>query len=307
MQRISGQTTISAHLKYPPVSAKRGRTSLAFVAWFSVFMLWSVLPLHGREHKTKNDDYGLGYSSEIAAPEAEVSQAIYDVVNDGIIQGSKEYNKDKNIDKASPADSSPLFPRWTAPGKVFYKVREKVLAPINFKDSNDEGTLAVRYVVESKTPEKTIVRIDAVFAEEFRRTVHPSNGSVESAEFKDVQDHVDTIERQKKQAAESAKHRQEELAQQSLERKKQEAQVAALASSESLEERVSDLRHQLERVVKAPGAQLKSAPFHSATNLKTLDPGAELVILIVTPYWYGVETEDGQHGWINRSQLESLP
>ena len=29
------------------------------------------------------------------------------------------------------------------------------------------------------------------------------------------------------------------------------------------------------------------------------------MILIATPYWYGVETEDGQHGWINHAQLES--
>jgi hypothetical protein len=27
----------------------------------------------------------------------------------------------------------------------------------------------------------------------------------------------------------------------------------------------------------------------------------------VTPYWYGVETTDGQHGWIKRQQLEPLP
>jgi hypothetical protein len=63
----------------------------------------------------------------------------------------------------------------------------------------------------------------------------------------------------------------------------------------------------VELIVKAPGAQLKSAPFHSATNLKTLNAGSEVVILIATPYWYGVETEDGEHGWINHTQVESLP
>jgi hypothetical protein len=41
--------------------------------------------------------------------------------------------------------------------------------------------------------------------------------------------------------------------------------------------------------------------------VKSLEAGAEVVILIVTPYWYGVETTDGQHGWINRQQLEPLP
>ena len=281
---------------------------MALSVWLLVV---SALPLHGREHKTRKEDYGLGFSSVIEAPESEVLQAVDDVINDGTIQGSKEYNKDKYIDKASAQTSSSLFPAWKGPGQVFYKVRTDVLAPINFKESNDEGTLAVRYIVQSKGPKQTILRIDAVFVEEFRRTVHPSNGSVESAEYKDVQDHVDALELQKKQAQESEKHRQEVLAKQTLERKREQDEASALAtaqtSSETLEQHVANLRHQVERVVRAPGAQLKSAPFHSATNLKSLDAGAEVVILIVSPYWYGVETEDGQHGWISREQLEPLP
>lgn len=271
----------------------------------------SLLPLYGRERKTKNEDYGLGFSTEIEAPESEVLQAVDDVISDGIIQGSKEYAKDKYIDKASAEASSSLFPEWNGPGKAFYKVRTQVLAPINFKESTDEGTLAVRYIVQSKDAKHTILKIDAVFVEEFRRIAHPSNGSVESAEFRDVQDHVDALELQKKQAQASEQHRQEVLAKQTLERKREEDEASALAtaqtSSETLEQHVENLRHQVERVVKAPGAQLKSAPFHSATNLKSLDAGAEVVILVVTPYWYGVETEDGQHGWISHQQLEPLP
>jgi acyl-CoA reductase-like NAD-dependent aldehyde dehydrogenase len=165
--------------------------------------------------------------------------------------------------------------------------------------------------VQSKGPRQTILRIDAVFVEDFRHTVHPSNGSVESAEYKDIQDHVDALELQKKQTEESEKHRQEVLAKQTLEHKREQDEASALAtaqtSAETLEQHVENLRHQVERVVKAPGAQLKSAPFRSATNLTALDAGAEVVILIVSPYWYGVETEDGQHGWINREQLEPLP
>jgi hypothetical protein len=85
------------------------------------------------------------------------------------------------------------------------------------------------------------------------------------------------------------------------------ALAAAQSSAQTLDQRLAYLRHQAERVIKAPGGQLKSAPFHSATNVKSLEGGAEVVILIVTPYWYGVETTDGQHGWINRGQLEPLP
>lgn len=210
-----------------------------------------------------------------------------------------------------PAASSSLFAEYQGPGKVYYKVREQVLAPVNFKESNDQGTLAVRYIVESKGPQQTVLRIDAVFVEDFRHIVHSSDGSVESAEYQAVQDHVETLESEKKQAVEGERHRQEELARKALERKNAEEQALALAraqdSANTPQQRVENLRRQVERIIKAPGGQLKSAPFHSATSLKALDAGSEVVILIATPYWYGVETEDGQHGWINHSQLEPLP
>ena len=70
---------------------------------------------------------------------------------------------------------------------------------------------------------------------------------------------------------------------------------------------MQDLRRQVERLVKAPGAPLKSAPFHTASTLNPLQAGTEVLILISTPYWYGVETREGQHGWISRDELESLP
>ncbi len=37
------------------------------------------------------------------------------------------------------------------------------------------------------------------------------------------------------------------------------------------------------------------------------DLDAEVVIVIVTPHWYGVETPDGQRGWMPADQLGSLP
>jgi len=276
-----------------------------------LLLLGAVLPLYGREHKKRKEDYGLGFSVEIPASESEVLEAVGAVVNDGIIQGSKEYNKDQYIEKAAPATSSSLFPAWTGPGKVFYKVRTEALDPRGFYESNDVGTLAVRYVVQSQEASKTILRIDAVFVEDFRRTVHPSDGSVENAEYKDIQDHIDAIEAQKKQAEEGDKHRQQEIAKQALERKNEEDEALALAAAQTsvqtLEQHVQQLRRQVERVIKAPGAQLKSAPFDTASSLKSLAAGGEVVILIATPYWYGVETEDGQHGWIKSQQLEPLP
>jgi hypothetical protein len=315
MERTGEQSGTAAAKAVPGESLCAQRESMfktrVVILLYLFFVMSANGPLFGREHKTKKNDYGLGFSMEISAPESEVLQAVDFVVNDGVIEGSKEYNKDKNIENADPATSSSLFPEWKEPGKVFFKVRGKVLAPVNFKESTDEGTLAVRYIVQSQTPQKTVLKIDAVFVEDFRRVAHPSDGTVESSEYKDIQDRVDAIELEKKQAAEAEKHRQQVLAKQALERKNEEDQAAALASRlsspEGVEQQVQTLRHQLERVVKTPGADLKSAPFHTATNLRSLDAGAEVVILVVTPYWYGVETEDGQHGWINHAQLESLP
>ncbi|MGH9502912.1 MAG: hypothetical protein ACRD20_08680 [Terriglobales bacterium] len=290
----------------------RHRFLIATSAIF-VFILLSVPALHGREHKKKTAtrDYGLGFSTEISAPESEVVEAVEAIVNDGIIQGSKEYNKDKYIENASAAASSPLFPEWKQPGKVYYKVREGVLAPVNFKDSKDQGTVAVRYVVQSKDAAKTILRIDAVFVEDFHRTVHPSSGSVENAECQDVQDHIESVEAEQRQTEERDKQQRERTAKEAQERKRQADEASVLASAEvsgqTPDQHLNDLRRQAERIVKAPGVQLKSAPFRSASNVKSLEAGAEVVIVVVTPYWYGVETTDGQHGWINRSQLERLP
>src|SRR5579862_1451156 len=76
---------------------------------------------------------------------------------------------------------------------------------------------------------------------------------------------------------------------------------------ETLEEHVKDLRRQVERRVKSPGAPLKSAPFHTASTLQSLTPGTEVLIVVTSSYWYGVETHDGQHGWMLRDDLELLP
>ena len=289
------------------------RAPCLIIGFVFLSLLWAAPHLHGLGHKKKiaSEDYGLGFSTEITSPENEVEKAVEAIVNNGIIQGSKEFNKDQYIEKATAALSSPLFPPWKEPGKVYYKVRTGVLAPLHFKDSNDEGTLAVRYVVQSKDASKSILRIDAVFVEDFRHTVHPSDGSVESAESQEIQNQIDEAETEKKQNEQREKQRLEKLAGQELERKRVQEETSALAAAQTsvltLDQHLESLRHLAERVVKAPGGQLKSAPFRSATNVKSLDAGAEVVILIVTPYWYGVETTDGQHGWIHHAQLEPLP
>ena len=336
--------------------------SSSIVIWLALVLgLLVAIPLSAR---TKDKiSYGEGLIINIPLPEAEVEQVVGDVAQNGLIRGTKEYNKDQFVAGAVAANSSSVFPAWDQGGKVFYKVRKQAIDPRNFKDGGDVGTLAVRYVLKPQGEKNTVLRIDALFQEDFRRVVHQSNGSVESAEYKDIREHLDGIELMKAQNVEAQRERQEQLAKkQNAAMPNHAAPTAAVQSSSSpsssqpgppaaesvqgssssssssssyvspspsqtssqtataaaqepevssqpppgqtLDERVKDLRKQVERLVKSPGAPLKSAPFHTAGTLVLLGPGAEVLILISTPYWYGVETHEGQHGWMLRDQLE---
>jgi hypothetical protein len=355
--------------------AARARAS-ARLAPVLLLLFAVALPLAGREKDKPS--YGEGLAVNIPAPESEVEQAVADVAQNGVIRGTKEYNKDEFVSGAKPATSSRVFPAWTEGGKVFYKVREQALDPRNFKDSSDSGTLVVRYVVQAQGEKNAILRIDALFKEDFRHIVHQSDGSVENAEYQDIREHIDAVELMKRQNAEAEKERQEQLAKkrnratqtdgsaglqgeplqsssqpaapapgiredasapaggtqaegqnvsaesptspglgnQSLSNPRSSDQGSSdqsrsdqgiaeqIVPAQSLEERVKNLRRQVERVVKPPGAPLKSAPFHTASSLQSLPAGTEVLVVISTPYWYGVETHEGQHGWIMRDELE---
>jgi len=302
----------------------------------AVFLLVmaAAIPSHGREKKDAFD-YGAGLIINIPLPETEVAQVVEDVAGNTIIRGTKEYDKDQYVTGAVAATSTRVFPAWTEGGKVFYKVRLHAIDPRNFKDGSDVGTLAVRYVVQGQGFGNAVLRIDAVFVEELRHTVHLSNGSVEGSEYKDIHDHLEAIELIKKETAEALQAKQERLAKQNFgmgddtvvlstppaekplektngedkgdQANKSDQAAAHEQPAETLEQHVAELQRQVERLVKKPGAPLQSAPFHTASKLKSLEPGEEVLIQIATPYWYGVETHDGEHGWIRRDELEPVP
>jgi len=292
----------------------------------------SSLALPAREKDATQ--YGMGLIVNLPFPEAEVTQVVQEIVQNGIIRGTKEYNKDEYVSGAEAASATRAFPEWTEGGKVFYKLRLKAIDPRNFKDSSDVGTLAVRYVVQGQDEKHTVLHIDARFVEDFRHIAHASNGSVESAEYKDIHDHLDSIEVMKAQTAEAVKDKQAQVAKGQTIPVREESSSSSTTSAaagnstlpdsaaivpaaaavppqavpaQTLEEHVKDLRHQVQRLVKAPGAPLKSAPFHTASTLQTLATGTEVLIVVSTPYWLGVETHEGQHGWILRDDLELLP
>jgi len=284
------------------------RLAAAWLAALTLCLLFTVMNVHAAKDRGVPSP---GLATEIPATMDDVLQALQEVVNDQIIHGTFVYDKQQTLTGATAVTSTPLFDPWHGDGKVFYKIRVAAIAPRHFRDSADLGTIAVRYIVTSESPERTRLRVDAIFVEDSRHGDHPSDGSVESSESKLIQDRVQAIQTSRQEAAEEQRRRESiELANQTLIRQRadESARVAAAESSEQdLEKRVSALRHQVEMRIKAPGASLKSAPFRSATDVAALTAYTDVLIVIVTPRWYGVETPDGQRGWLSQDQLESLP
>jgi hypothetical protein len=344
-----------------PVFARSAPSSPHTPALLLLLLVLTVsVPVQSRDKKVLQ--YGAGLIVNLPLPEPEVEQVVEDIVQNTIIRGTKEYNKDEYVAHAVAATATSAFAPWKQGGKVLYKVREHALDPRNFKDSSDSGTLAVRYVVQPQGFSNTILRIDAVFVEDFRHVTHPSDGSVESAEYKDIQDRLHAVELVKQETAEALRLKEERAARQhpstangesssvesssaagersvadsastsanSLNSSGQETSGEELSTpavlpptapaaetpetslayeltGQALEQHVADLRHQIVRQVKKPGAPLQSAPFHTATTIRSLNPGTEILIVITTPYWFGVETHEGEHGWIRRDELELAP
>lgn len=251
-----------------------------------------------------------GFAAEFAASLEDVLQALNEVLEDQIIHGTYIFDKEPTLTGAMVVTSTPLFEPWKGPAQVFYKIRKDAIAPRHFFDSGDQGTIAVRYVVTSLSPERTRIRIDAVYVENTHHNVHPSDGTVESSELKVIQEHLQVIQFAAQEAADAKRRRESaELVKQTLIRQHEDEATrlaAAQSSVQDLEQKVNGIRHEVERRVKAPGADLKAAPFRSAANVKTLAAYTEVVIVIVTPRWFGVETPDGQRGWMPVDQLESL-
>ena len=106
------------------------------------------------------------------------------------------------------------------------------------------------------------------------------------------------------------KKREEESAAESSALRQRQEETTKLDAAESsigdLARRRHDLQHEVELRVKAKIA-LKTAPFRKSAALVSLEPGTDVIVMIVTPNWYGVQTPDGQRGWIAIDQLEALP
>jgi hypothetical protein len=252
----------------------------------------------------------------VNAPLKDVIQAVEQVAGQTVISGTQSYQREKNLMGARAAQHSDAFSDPPETGTVLYKVADSVLSPTNFKNSTDMGTITVRYVITPFDEKNTNLRIDAVFIENFRKKVHDSDGSVEAGEFGEIRQRVEELAAQHElDRAESeriARERKEKQAELDLVARRDAAASAPKAQSTAplsvdLEQRVAQLRKQAELRVRASGTKLKTAPYKSAANMEALAPYTDVVVLIVTPYWFGVQTADGHRGWVHRSEVEALP
>ena len=252
-----------------------------------------------------------GITREFSARLADVRQAVVAVQKDHIVHGTLIFDKEPVLTGADAVDATNLFETWAEPGEVYYKIRKDAVAPRHFVASADQGTIGVRYVIASVTENRTRVHIDAVYLENAHKVQHASDGNVEKSEMKEIKEALDSLIQAEMDAADARRREQSaELVRQSyLRQREDEATRLAKAQTnvKDLEQEIAVLRRELERRIKAPGAELKAAPFESAAALKTLAAYSSVVVLIVTPHWLGVETPEGQRGWLPLDRLEQMP
>jgi hypothetical protein len=274
-------------------------------------------PVAARGADRGNSDFTL--QVQLSSPPDEVWEAVQQTAQDQIVHGTYSYEKERTLYGAYVAESSKVLPKLSPNDKVIYKIADNVLAPKNFKESGDIGTITVRYVVHDIDAATASLQIDAVFVDA-RHQTHPSMGVVESSEYAAIRDRIQAIKLEK-QAVDvrastgesssrdpaNASGKPSELPTGSLRSAPPAASVSDATSPADLQQELERLRRDVVRRVVAPGAQVKAAPFHGATNLTTLPAAAEVLVLIVTPHWYGVETEDGHRGWVHQKQLEPIP
>jgi hypothetical protein len=250
-----------------------------------------------------------GFAIDLRASEADVLKAVELVSQDTVLHGTQVYSREDELTEAEAVTGSTYYGSWTGPGHAFYKIRKQALSPTHFKNSTDVGTITVRYIVLGVAPDRTHLQIDAVFIEDGSKRLHASDTTVETSEFAEIQSHIVRIQREERQTADLQQRQQLQRAAQANV-KERDAEAARLKDAESsvqsLQVRLNELQHKAELRVKAQ-ANLKSAPFQHAATLQTVPANSDVLIEIITPYWYGVETVDGHRGWLRNDQVEPIP
>jgi hypothetical protein len=297
---------VSGRKKPVPLAVQFRSRSQTFLAVLLLLLL--VHGLQPRAQAAGNEPEP--FTIDLTASEADVLKAVRAVVEDDVIHGTYIFEREQTLMECVAETQSSFFGEYKGNGHAFYKVRHDALAPRHFKNSADIGVITVRYVVEPVSAVRTHLAITAVFVEDGSKHVHLSDTTVETSEFAEIQSHLVAIQREKQQTAEILQKRQLSAQAASLAKERNEEEVrvrTADSSLNGLEQRADQLQHQLEVRIVNPSTELKAAPFHSASTVGTVPAGSDVLVEIITEYWYGVETTDGHRGWLRRDQVAPLP
>ncbi|HWO27659.1 MAG TPA: hypothetical protein VNO32_02555, partial [Candidatus Acidoferrum sp.] len=232
--------------KVPRNPASRPLVLIRLDAFLALMLL--LLPVAGG---TKEILTTPGLVRELFGSLEEVRQAVQFVVHDQVIHGTLIFDKEPILNGAEAVDSSPLFDPWQGPGDVYFKIRKNAIAPRHFLESGDQGTIAVRFVLIPVDANRTRVKIDAIYQETAHRVFHPSDGTVEKSEMKEIKDQLETLQEAAAQAADARRRQTSaELVRQSVIRQRED-ETARIGNAQTalkdLEQQVNALHHELER------------------------------------------------------------
>jgi hypothetical protein len=260
-------------------------------------------PLKDPHRKTSVD-----FEVDLNVPPETLTKIVEGVANDTVIRGTYVYRKDAELDDAQMEKASDAFKGTPPAGKVFYKVKRGVLSPAGFPGSSDMGVVTVRYIVQTISPQRSRLKIDAVFVRSAPRDYFFSGGDVESAEYAEIM-----LQAKAREEAEHPKPRAPKPGsvadtvglQNTLEQ--EEDRLSEVKAAESkLEDRVKKLQFDTMGRVKSAAVPLKALAYDHSTTILTLKKGDNVTVLVTTKYWYRIRTEKGDEGWIYYAFLEPL-
>jgi hypothetical protein len=284
------------------------------------FVLTSLfsLPAAGQTFHDPRRKASVGFSVDLEYPAAAVISIVEKVANDKTIRGTKLSTKDHDMQiyGAEFATSSKVFGEAPASSSVFYKLKTNCVAPIHFPGSTGSGTVAVRYVVQPITPERTRLLIDAVFFEESLHARYYSDGNVEPLEYNEILVQLKALDSPKNTAASvprpsganvggtgggAAQPPAEDPGRAELQSKLADLQARlaqANATEQDLEKQVERLKYNNEGQIDTEGVPLKILPYNQAPTVVTLQKGEAVTVLATAKYWYRIKTPNGEEGWV---------
>jgi len=284
----------------------RGFFSHGAAVWFAILLIFSPSVVFAKAHI----HYGDGFSADVDDPYAMVLKVVEAASEDGIVRGTSEYKGTAELYGAGAAKTSDAIKKPAPPGTVIYKVRTETIAPEHFENSNDQGIVVIRYVVQALGPKSTRITIDSVFVENSHHHTHLSDGTVENAEFLAISDNLKSLEEEQakklRDAAFAKQQEKLETLQATLEDEERQLK-AVTAKQQELQSKFQQVHGGRQARVKIAAADLKSQPYTDATTLQSLASGDSVTILWQTRSWYQVQTASGATGWVYALLLEPQP